>query len=734
MLNDQEILNAVRAEAANTIGTSHTDSELGRQRSEAIDYYHGKMDDFPPLPGWSMVTMRDVFETIESIMPDLLDIFSSSEDIMEFMPEGEEDVDRAQEETDVVNHVFYQQNSGFLILYTFIKDALMAKNGFTKTWWEQKQSDEIEEYFDIDDEAFAVLEDDDNIEITDVETIKKKTGEFAPSIIVDDQGNPTTGPEIEIVLTTHNVTAKRSKDASQVRVQAIPPEEVAISREALSLQSASLVRHVPKHVTRTQLLELGVDPTKVNTLQTIGVRDTEEELARDTLFRHERHKKTINKANQRVDVADNYVRIDVNENGKSELWHVMTGSKDTVLLSKTRITRVPISTITPIIEPHQIFGTSIADLVIDIQRIRTFLVRAALDNAAATNNQRPIISESASTPTTIDDILMNRPGSPIIVKGDVRAALTYAPNNNIAGDMVSLTQYFDTVRTERTGVQRFGQSMNPDAIRKDVSATEFAGTQADFLKATKLIARIFAETGLKDLMINIHHTLKSHSGDKKLSIRLNGTFTDVDPRSWINRTDMQINVGLGTGTKAEQIAQLNQILERQLQAYQVQGFQDGDLVKLSQIRYTLGRITTLQGFKTADAFFNPIDDDREIPPPPEQAPDPALVKIESDAQIAREKLQIEQQKNSVDAQIALKKNDDDLQLKIFQITQELELKARELKLEFDFKTTRAQAELILKARQIESNEIAEGARMGVDFAERADNIGSGVNIGGDIAG
>jgi len=732
MLNDQEILNAVRAEAANTIGTSHTDSELGQQRSEAIDYYHGKMDDFPPLPGWSKVTMRDVFETIESIMPDLLEIFASSEDVMEFLPEDEDDVIKAQEETDVVNHVFYQQNAGFLVLYTYFKDALMAKNGFTKTWWEEKETDEIEEYFDIDDEALATLENDDAIEITDVETTIEKTGEFAPSIIVED-GQPIQGPEIEITITTHNVTAKRSRDSSQVRVQAIPPEEVAISREALSLQTAALVRHVPKHVTRTQLLELGIDKAKVDKLMTLGVRDTEEELARDTLFKHERHKKTTNKETQRVDVADNYIRLDVNENGKSELWHVMTGSHDTVLLSKTRITRVPISTITPIIEPHQIFGISIADLVVDIQRIRTFLVRAALDNAAAVNNQRPIISVNGATASTVDDVLMNRPGSPIMVRGDVRQAFTYAENNIIAGDMVNLTQYFDTVRTERTGVQRFGQKMDPNAIRKDITATEFAGTQADTLKSTKLIARIFAETGLKDLMINIHHTLKSHSGDKKLSLRLSGAFTDIDPRSWINRTDMQINVGLGTGTKAEQIAQLNQILLQQKEAFQLQGFQDGDLVKLSQIRYTLSRITTLQGFKTADAFFNMIDDDREIPEQ-EAPPDPALIKIQADTQIAQEKNQIEREKNLMDAQIKQNDNEQDRQVKIFQVTQELQLKARELGLEFDFKTALAQAELLLKERQIEANELAEGTRMGVDFAERANNIGSGVNIGGEIAG
>lgn len=735
-LSDQEILNVIRAENSNTIGTSDFDSELGKQRSQAIDYYHGKMDDFPHLEGWSKVTMRDVFETIESIMPDLLEIFTSTEDMMEFQPEGEEDVDAATQETDVVNHVFYQQNPGFLILYTFVKDALQTKNGFVKTWWEDRVSDEVEEYFGQTDEQLAILESDDAVEIVEQETKTEKTGEFAPQILVDDEGNVTQGAEIEITITTHDVTLRRTKDASQVKVQAIPPEEVAISREALSLQTAALVRHVPKHVTRTMLLEIGISQEKVDNLTTESSNqgnDTEEELARDTLFQDGQDRNTNNKSMDKVDVADNYIRMDVNENGKSELWHVMTGNDDTVLLSKTRMTRVPISTMTPIIETHQIFGLSLADLVMDIQRIRTFLVRSALDNAAAANNQRPIINTDQAVASTVDDILMNRPGSSIMVKGDARTALTYAPNNMIAGDMVSLTQYFDTVRTERTGIQRFGQNMDPDAIRRDISATEFAGSQMDGLKSTKLIARIFAETGLKDMMINIHHTLKSHSGDKPLSIRLNGKFTDVDPRSWINRTDMQVNMSLGTGTKAEQIGQLGQILEQQKIAFATQGNQDGDLVKLSQIRHTLNRIIILQGFKTGDAFFNEVDDDRQVEqqaPPP----DPALIKIQSDAANNKEKNQIEREKNLMNAQIEQNDNEQDRQVKIFQITQELQLKARELGLEFDFKTALAQAELQLKDKQIEINAVKEGTKMGVDFAERANNIGSGVNIGGDIAG
>lgn len=739
-LSEEGILNVVRAEAANTIGTSDTDSELGQQRSRAIDYYHGKMDDIPPLEGWSRVTTREVFETIESAMPELMDIFASSEDFMEFLPEGEDDdVARARQETDVVNYVFHQENAGFLVLYTYIKDALQAKNGFVKVDWQERSTDEVEHYFGMSDDELAVLRTDKDIEIDDdnIETTTEKTGDFLPKITVVD-GKPQVSNGKEVINVTHDVVANRTKDASGVKIQAIAPEELAVSREAKTLQTAALVRHTPRNVTRSNLLEIGVERTKVDQLTTIGVPDTEEEIARDTLNQDDGSSSVSdNFAMEKVEAIDNYIRIDMNGNGKAELWHIMTGNKDTVILSKTRIDRVPVSTMTPIIEPHQLFGISLADLVIDLQRINTFLTRGAVDNSALLNNQRPVISEGQAAASTIDDVLMNRPGSPILVRGDVRTAFTYAPNNNISGDMLTMVQHFDNVRDKRTGIVRGSAGIDPNAIRKDISATEFAGAQSNNLKTLRLIARIFAETGIKDMMVNVHHALQSHSGNKKRAFRLNGKFEMVNPREWKTRTDMQINVGLGTGTKAEQIGQLSQILEQQKIAFATQGNKDGPLVTLKQIRYTLSRIIILQGFKSADAFFEPIDDDF-VQEGTEEKQDPATLKIQADAQNDAEKNRIQEEDNIRTAQ--MKQNNDRLnrEVEIFQITQELELKAKGQNAEINLKTDVAALQLALKNKQIEIDAETKGTQMGIDAAVTLEGISTDitptVRVGGDIAG
>src|SRR5262249_12949952 len=76
---------------------------------------------------------------------------------VEFHPVGEEDVAAAEQETDYVNHVFMQKNPGFLILYSFIKDALLSKVGIVKVWWEEEEREQRETFYGLTDEQFMMI-------------------------------------------------------------------------------------------------------------------------------------------------------------------------------------------------------------------------------------------------------------------------------------------------------------------------------------------------------------------------------------------------------------------------------------------------------------------------------------------------------------------------------------------------------------------------------------------------
>ncbi len=133
-------------------------ANLMEDRADAMDYYNGNMSkDMPAQEGRSQAVSTDVADTIEGLMPVLMDIFCGSDEVVRFEPVGPEDEEAAQQETDYVNHVFMQNNPGFMILYGFIKDGLLSKTGIVKVWWEEREEEERETYYDLTEDQFALL-------------------------------------------------------------------------------------------------------------------------------------------------------------------------------------------------------------------------------------------------------------------------------------------------------------------------------------------------------------------------------------------------------------------------------------------------------------------------------------------------------------------------------------------------------------------------------------------------
>ena len=145
------------AEPANTLAVMSA-AQLMEDRARAMDYYLGEMhEDMPVIDGRSRTVSMDVADTIEGLMPNLMDIFAGSDEVVRFEPVGPEDEAAAQQETDYVNHVFMQQNPGFMVLYSFIKDALLSKTGIVKVWWEEREEESRETYYDLSEDQFALL-------------------------------------------------------------------------------------------------------------------------------------------------------------------------------------------------------------------------------------------------------------------------------------------------------------------------------------------------------------------------------------------------------------------------------------------------------------------------------------------------------------------------------------------------------------------------------------------------
>jgi hypothetical protein len=677
------LLSAERYDALSAMAAS----KLSDERASALSYYMGNMaKDMPAPDGRSKAVSSDVADTIEGLMPPLMEIFASGEEVIQFAPVGPEDVAAAEQETDYVNHVFMQQNNGFLVLYSFIKDALLSKVGVVKVWWECRQEVERETYLDQPDDAFALIVAQPGVEVVEhtereiaspagSESVmaghsasedareraydpaihhlaKKMDVKPAADIAVSPEGTPPPRPKL------HDVTIEIRRARECTRVEGVTPEEFGISRRARSIKDADYCFH-DVFRTQSQLIAQGYDREQVKKLPSYTLAHTIEEQARDTVNESTLRQGDdgLNEASRLIRITEHYVRMDYDGAGEAALYRCTTAGEEGELLLRdgepevVREDQIPFAAMTPVIVTHRFFGRSIADLVMDIQRIKTALLRALLDNAYLANNPRTEVPESHATETTLDDLLVSRPGG--IVRTKMPGGLSVIEHPDIGGHVFPLLQYQDATREWRTGVSRQGQGVDPNALQNQVATIANQMFNASQAKV-KLIARIFAETGMRDLFSLLHATIRKH-GSQAQTVRLRNQWVTVDPRDWKARADMTINVGLGTGSKAEQLAQLQLIITAQKEAIAA------GLVSAKNLFHSAKELVKLAGHKNVDAFFTPpgapADPGDPAAAPISPPPDPKHAEIAAKAAAEKAKIETDaaHQKMKLDAQLAFER-------------------------------------------------------------------------------
>ena len=166
-ITDPKLRNLLSSQINNALG--YLGGNLSQSRRKSLEYYLGdKLG--TEIDGRSQVVSTDVSDTVESILPNLLRVFTASDNVVRCDPVTAEDVPLAEQASAYLNHVFYKENNGFQLLYNFFKDALIEKNGFLKIYYDESETIEHETYKNLTKAEKDALEDTkDEIEIVEEE-------------------------------------------------------------------------------------------------------------------------------------------------------------------------------------------------------------------------------------------------------------------------------------------------------------------------------------------------------------------------------------------------------------------------------------------------------------------------------------------------------------------------------------------------------------------------------------
>jgi len=602
------------------------ESEIATEQAQALDaYYRRPYGD--EREGRSQVVDGTVAITVDNALSAILRPFVSSEEMVVFEPVGPEDEEIANQATEYVNLVINKDNNGFQILHDWFKDALLSKVGVVKAYWEDLSKDTIERIYNVDPQQAQQLQ---------------QSGDVVAIY----------GPD-ENQLYTADI--KNRHIDGRCRIENIPPEEYRISPYARPGRTPPYEAHVTRK-SKSELIDMGFPRDVVMALSkaaNTAITDSRA-IARyaDEEFSTTREDTVGNESSDMVDFNDEFVLIDYDGDGIAELRRVMRSHN--VVLYNEEVDYSLFAKLCPAPMPHKIYGMSIADQVKDEQRIATVLTRQTLDNIYLSNNPRPVVSSEVERTdgSTINDLLDSAPGAIIRTKAGELGSFAIP---FVADKSFPMLQFIDAQAEKRTGISKQGQGIDPNVLQEanQITATQSAIMEEGRNSRGEMIARIFAETGVRDLFRIVLKLLVNHQPQAR-TIRLRNTWAQMDPRSWNSEMDVTISVGLGIGSKAQQMITAQTVLTT-MEAIGTSPY-GPMLLDPGKVYNALKRLYNAAGIKNVDEYLNepqPGPDGQMQQPQP--SPDPKMIQAQSQMLLEAFKAQmqghLESQKQDAQAQV-----------------------------------------------------------------------------------
>jgi hypothetical protein len=709
-MDDTELQGIVAGELEDAV--SYIDADVSPIRAKGTEYYRG--DPFGnEEDGRSQVVAMEVRDTVSAMLPSLMKVFFSSENVVEYVPRGPEDVASTQQATDYANYIFSNDNNGFMTTYALFKDSLVRKCGIAKYWWDETEEVKIDDYSGLDDQTVQVLLQ----EGAEVKIVVSYPDPSMPMDMMQPQVDPATGlpmPMQQPML--HDVQIKRTIKDGRIRIMAVPPEELILDRRARSFEDAGIIAH-RQMATVDDLLAMGYELDEIEeNISSTDLDSNDEYLARQPLSTTMGSGDSLNPGQRRVLYVESYIRVDFDGDGIAELRKVCCMGSGYTVVRNLPASYIPFVDFPCDPEPHTspLEAMSIFDLTHDIQEIKSEILRNTLDSLAQSIHPRTAVVEGQ---VNIDDVLNNETGAIIRMRAPGMVQPFSTPFVGQAA--FPMLDYMDQMREDRTGMSKAAMGLDPDALQSTTKAA-VAATVSASQSRLELQARLLAE-GMKKLFKGILYLMTTHQ-DKPRMVRLRNEWVQIDPRVWNANMDVTINIGLGNGDTNERIQGLTMIAGKQEQIMQQFGLSNPVVTPAMYIR-SIQKIIELSGFKDASSYIQTLPADFQMP----QADAPKPTPEEVLAQVQAQSIQADIQKKAAELELKREQMIRDDDYRRDQMAQDLMLKKYELELKYQTQISTAE---IQAQQSMDREAMAQESAIIQQAVQTAANVPPPINLNG----
>ncbi len=710
--------------------------QYAKDRELALKFREGEVD-FPASgEKRSEVVSRDVADIHGLILPGLMKMFFSSDELGQYEPTRKEHEDYSQQATDLANYVLLKECQAERHLRDGFDDGLLLGNGVVKHWWDTTPEYTTNSFTKLNEGQFRLLFVDEtgkpypetDIEVVDHETqpdpAAAELGVPSPSVMDMGGGAPPPVPLL------HDVTIKRKVASGRLRFSGLPPEEFVMVGKVLD-ETCRFCAHVQRKM-RSDLIAEGYKKDLVDAIPAYSIvgGDYDSTKERDP-DNEESDLDSKDRATQFVEVFECYPLVDYDGDGIAERRRIVmagtTGARS-ILANEEWGDDLPFTDIIPEPRAHTRRGRSIFDLVADLQRIKTVALRGILDSMYASLHPQKTVKSGAVEVGSMDE-LINPTFDGIVMVTD-HDAVRPIEKEFIAPQIFPVLEYLDQVGEKRTGVSQRSSALDIDALANQSATAVNAATAAAQVKVEEYARNI--AFSLKRLFGCILKLMVKHQ-DRPKTIRLRGKLVEVDPRAWDANMDVTVNVGLGTGSRDRDVAVLNMIAQK-LEAVIMKLGPSNPLAGVDKLFDVYRKMTEGAGVRNADAFFPVITPETMKlleQQAAQQKPDPKMAEIQANSQARMAELQAKVQVDQIKAQADAQAEQDKLakQMMIEQKQAEADMAVERMKTEnaaalqardFAFKQQMQQREFEFN-RQVKLMEL----RMDAYFKARSQAIGPG---------
>jgi hypothetical protein len=292
-------------QAANTYQLS----SLSEARFDALDYYdrepYGEETE-----GASQVVTSEFADTIEAMMPGLMEVYTGGDTNAEFMPGAPGEEQFAQEATDYVPHVLFRQNDGYRILYWFIKDALMYRLSGTTVDQEDVEEKRTFAINGLPQEAIDLL----------IAQAKENDAELTMELTPDEQPPPPPGMEgmMPAMPATFSGTASGKRTVKKVIIDNVAPEDIRFTPTARSQDGCSYIGYL-RRSTASQLIKMGLSEEEVADLRTDRTVSAEDTQRNNSAILTNSDRDSRGDSERKLWLVVAYVKFDLDGDGDSDM-------------------------------------------------------------------------------------------------------------------------------------------------------------------------------------------------------------------------------------------------------------------------------------------------------------------------------------------------------------------------------------------------------------------------------